>query len=242
MLMRCVSCVVVLLILLVPTSGSADVIVTVQDAIIVADGWGFVDILISSSAPNEPLSSVNFEFSITGSPSSTGSLEFLPTTDFSPSGYVFGPATGNYLETIASPTSLTGGDSYQTGDVNVPLTGTPATLVRLNLQHNTGTPLAAVGSTFELNLVSSLLTDFQFWNDMGTPGDLSDDGPTSLQIDLLLSDTSGTITIISGAAAVPEPGTFAVMAIVAAGFAGQKLRRKKTVELLLENEGVHSEG
>ena len=69
-----------------------------------------------------------------------------------------------------------------------------------------------------------------------------DDDFTTHGIDTLLSDTSGTITIISGAAAVPEPGTFAVMAIVAAGFAGQKLRRKKTVELLLENEGVHSEG
>ena len=86
MLMRCVSCVVVLLILLVPTSGSADVIVTVQDASIVADGSGFVDILISSSAPIEFLSSATFEFAITGSPTPTGELEFLPTTDFSPSG------------------------------------------------------------------------------------------------------------------------------------------------------------
>lgn len=241
MLIRCVSIVVILLALVVPTVSSAGVIVTVQDANIVANGSGFVDILISSSAPNELLSSVNFEFAIVGSPSPTGSLEFLPTTDFGPPGYVFGPATGNYFETIASPTSLTGGDSYQTGDVNVTLTGTPANLVRLNLKHNTGTPLAAVGSTFQLDLVSSLLTDFQFWDDMGTPGDLSDDGPTSLPIDLLLSDTSGTITIISGAAAVPEPGTFAVLAIAGVGFVGQRLRKKKTVKLLLESDATNSE-
>ncbi len=56
------------------------------------------------------------------------------------------------------------------------------TLVRLNVQHSTSTPLAAVGSTFHVRLVNSLLTDFLSVDNNGTLGDNSDDTLTSLSI------------------------------------------------------------
>jgi hypothetical protein len=95
-------------------------------------------------------------------------------------------------------------------------------LARLQVEHITGTPLAAVGDTFTVKLINS---------DNGMPGDFTDDSTqflddssNNLTIDPLSYSGSGTITITS--AAVPEPSTLAVLAFVSATFIGRRWRRR----------------
>lgn len=219
-MLRIILVLVCLLTLGVPAS--AAVIISVQGGNVVTNGTGFVDVLISSSSPGELLTLTGFEFQITDSPNGTGSLEFLKEPDpfnFSPPDYIFGAATGNYVDNLLLPTSIYGSDSYQAGSTSVTLTGTPQTLVRLNLKHTAvGAPETAVNSTFTIGLNSTGANDFSYW-DNGT------DQLESLVIHASSFTNTGTITITS--AAVPEPSTFAVMAMVGAGMIGRKLRRKK---------------
>ncbi len=204
-----------LLLVLSAVRADAAIMVSVQNATITANGSGFVDVLISST-PDVQLGLTNFEFEITDPLNGTGSLEFIPSTDFSPPNYVFGAATGNYFQSVTnSGVNITGGDIFGSGETNVPLTAASMTLVRLNVQHSTSTPLAAVGSTFHVRLVNSLLTDFLSVDNNGTLGDNSDDTLTSLSIAPLSFTNLGTVTI--SAAAVPEPGTIGVMAILGQG-------------------------
>ena len=80
-----------------------------------------------------------------------------------------------------------------------------------------------MGDTFTVKLIN---------DDNGTPVDFTDDSTqflndtqNNLTIDPLSYFGSGTITIAS--AAVPEPSTFAVLAIASAAVIGKRLRRRK---------------
>ena len=220
---------VLLCLLTLSVPASAAVIISVQDANVVTNGTGFVDVLISSSSPDELLTLTGFEFQITGSPNGTGSLEFLHESNpanFSPPDYIFGAATGNYADNLLSSTSIYGSDSYQAGLTSVTLTGTPQTLVRLNLKHTAvGAPEAAVNSTFTIGLNPLGANDFSYW-----------DNPNSMLAPLGINASSfantGTITITS--AAVPEPSTFAVLAMLGVGAIGRKLRQRKMLQTNLE--------
>jgi hypothetical protein len=206
----------------------ADVIIDVQDASITTNGTGFVDVLISSTA-TDLLTATSFEFTIGGTPTATGSLEFQLESDdanYSPPGYVFGAATGDYFDALLPMDSMFGIDSYQGGFTNVTLSGATQTLVRLLLKHTAiGDPNDSVGNTFTVSLNTGGATDFSFWDDMGTPSPL-DDGPTSLNISPLSS--SGTITITS--AAVPEPGTMGFLAVLSTTYLVRRFRRTKKTD------------
>ncbi|MFO0999028.1 MAG: PEP-CTERM sorting domain-containing protein [Planctomycetaceae bacterium] len=206
----------------------ADVIIDVQDASITTNGTGFVDVLISSTG-TDLLTTTSFEFNIGGTPAANGFLEFQLESDdanYSPPGYVFGAATGNYFDSLLPADSMFGIDNYQAGFTSVTLSGTTQTLVRLLLKHTAiGDPNDSVGKMFTVSLNTGGATDFSFWDDMGTPSPL-DDGPTSLNISPLSS--SGTITIAS--AAVPEPGTVAFLALLSTTYVARRFRRTKKKE------------
>lgn len=205
----------------------ADVIVAVQDASVTTNGTGFVDVLISSSVASELLTTTSFEFMINGSPTLNGSLEFLAEPDapnYSPPDYVFGPATGNFVDSVLPSTAIFGGDMHGVGDTSVTITPTAQTLVRLNLQHTAiGDPALAVGSSFTIGLNPLGANDFSFWDD--SDPDPSNHTLVSLGIDPESFTKLGTITITS--AAVPEPSTFAIMAMVGVGVIGRKMRRRR---------------
>lgn len=163
-------------------------------------------------SPLDPANQTNSEQSV----NSPNPYVFLGDTD----------AANFYATQDPSETRVFGGDSTFSLN-NISLTSTQLLLARLEIQHVTGTPLTAVGDTFTIALVN---------NDNGTPGDLTDDS-TLFQDNALTpltfavgSDPSlflniGTITITS--AAVPEPGTFAVLTFAAASWCGHRLRRRK---------------
>jgi hypothetical protein len=225
---KCFLSVFALLAMSVPSR--AAVIIAVQDANITTNGTGYVDVLISSSIASEQLALTGFNFQITGSPGLTGTLEFLAEPDplnVSPPNYVFGPGTGNYFDSLPSSTEISGGDSFaEFGDANVTITTMTQTLVRLNLLHTAiGDPALAVGSMFTIGLDPLAANDFSFWDD----SDPNPDNHEPMQLDIHASSFAniGEITITS--AAVPEPSTFAIMAMVGAGVIGRKLRRRTTV-------------
>ncbi|MCX7397971.1 MAG: PEP-CTERM sorting domain-containing protein [Planctomycetales bacterium] len=228
-------CLWIVAVLVLPASAKSDIIITVQNANLTTNGTGFVDVLISSSLASEQLAQTTFAFSIGGSPNLRGSLEFLEELDdanYSPPNYVFGPATGNFGDFLNSPTEISGGDTFEAGETNVTLTPTAKTLVRLNLKHTAiGDPELAVGGSFTVSLSPPVSGHFSSVDDAGTPGDTLDDVFTPLNIDPLSSFT-GTITITS--AAVPEPSTFAVLAMLGVGAIGRKLRQRKMLQTNLE--------
>lgn len=221
------ACFCILALLALSTSARADVIVAVQNSSVTTNGTGFVDVLISSSVASELLTTTSFEFLINGSPKLNGSLEFLQEADpvnFSPPGYVFGPATGNYADSLLTSTNIFGGDIYGVGDTSIAITGATQTLVRLNLQHNAiGDPTLAVGDTFTISLNPLGANDFSFWDD--SDPDPMNHSLVSWTIDPSSFTSFGTITIAS--AAVPEPGTFAVLSIAGIGLIGRRLRRRQ---------------
>ena len=224
-------CLFVMAALVLPASAKSDVIVTVQNANLTTNGTGFIDVLISSSVAIEQLAQTTFVFSIGGSPNLQGSLEFLEELDdlnYSPPNYVFGSATGNFGDFLNSPTEISGSDTFETGETNATISPIAMTLVRLNLKHTAiGDPELAVGGSFTVSLNSPVSGDFSSVDDSGTPGDTVDDVFTPLNIDPL-SSLTGTITITS--AAVPEPSTFAVIAMFGVGAIGRKLRQRKMLQ------------
>ncbi len=214
-----------------PAAAFGDIILDVQDASISAGGTGFIDVLISSDGTDN-LFRTAYHFEITDAVAN-GSLQFRPsvfqTNDqqsvVAPVPYVFGADTdpGNFFATRQDPTvtQIIGGDNTLSG-TGVSLTTTQTLLARLQVEHITGTPLAAVGDTFTVKLINS---------DNGMPGDFTDDSTqflddssNNLTIDPLSYSGSGTITITS--AAVPEPSTLAVLAFVSATFIGRRWRRR----------------
>lgn len=110
------------------------------------------------------------------------------------------------------------------------INGSVRLLARLEIEHITATPLAAVGNVFQLGL----------WNeDQGTADPLDDStlfmdelgSPLTFAAGSAPSTTSapgaflnlGTITVT---AAVPEPGTFVALAVAAAGLSARRWRRQ----------------
>lgn len=201
---------------------SADLIITPQDATISSGGSGFVDVFISSTSTDN-LSIAGYEFAITGS-IANGSLQFSSTaqqsnSEQSLSNYVFFGDTspGNFTAVRQDPvtTSLVGGDFTASGG-DVTVTTTPVLLARLEIEHVTGTPLAAVGDTFQLALVNSANTSFL------------DSSFSPVNVNGASFSNFGTIHI-SGPASVPEPGSLALTGIAFTAVAGWRwIRRKRS--------------
>lgn len=216
----------VALVLLTSTAPlSAAIIVEVQDAFIVADGIGYVDVMISSDG-TEDLFLASYEFQIAGD-ATDGDLFFRPTqlsTEIDvpdPNGYVFGNVpTGNFNATPDFTFLTLGGGDFLNALPAVSLSGTQRLLARLEVEHvSSDAPQDAVGNTFTIGLIDNGFTEFH-----------SDDIGTLSAIDSDSFDLSnfGTVTITS--AAVPEPGTFGVLAVAAASVLGRRLRRRKVNE------------
>jgi hypothetical protein len=220
---------------------SAAIIIQIQNATIAAGGTGFVDVLISSTG-TDSLASAGFDFRIMG-PIGNGSLRFRSTAQQSNSeqsasappeahDYVFLGDTdpGNFFAVRQlDETRLLGGDSTFSG-TNVMLDGTQKLLARLEIEHVTGTPLAAVGDTFTIGL----------WNDEGDAFDPYDDSTLFLDdalnpLTFDLNSTPSTLampgsflnfgTITVTAAAVPEPGSFVILGILAAVVCTRRMHR-----------------
>jgi len=203
---------------------NAAIIVSVGSATIAAGGTGYVDVRISSNN-NDVLSLVGYQFQITGS-NLNGDLTFRPdwnsgepinpanqsNSEQNQPDYVLGtdtdPGPGYFTATLLSPTSLIGGDSTFSGADTSPLTPGDFLLARLELMHTTPNAALAVGSTFQVSLVNDPFFT-GFYNNAGLAA-FPDPIPLSLA-----SFSPGNITVTS--AAVPEPSSFAILGLVAAG-------------------------
>lgn len=237
----------ILLSLTASTTASAGVIIQVQNSTITAGGTGFVDVLISSTG-TENLLLAQFDFRISGN-DANGALQFRSAQSnseqgvTSPFAYVFqGDANPSnwFANQQATPTELLGGD-FTVSTTGVTLDGTQKLLARLEIEHISGSPLAAVGDSFTLSL----------WNaDQGNADPFDDStlflddmfNPLMFDIDSTPNTLGappafqnfGTITVTavpSATAVVPEPGSFAIFTIAGLAFAGRKWRRRRGAEL-----------
>lgn len=181
----------------------ADFVVTIQDAQIEPGSSGFVDVLIGSDAPlGDPLNFFNFEFRI--STAGVTHLEFMspqPDPQLTDPGYVFfgdslaqnaSLPVGNVFTVVTPNDTFIGGDTKDSpGDV---LVTNNKLLARLEVTAATVLP-PITGNTFSIQLVPSDNTffadsDFNF---------------------IAFSSSPGTVTI--GSTAIPEPGSFVLVAL-----------------------------
>lgn len=230
---------ILLVIVLQSTDAFGAIIINVESKNFTAGGLGFVEVFISSDELTvDEISLANYEFEITPTgPNGTanGELRFRLDADQSTdeqtdASYVFFPDNTG-ITTIVSPdqTSILGTDSDSLAN-NVLLTAAPKLLARFELVHTSATPALAVGDTFTIGLINT---------DPGTVDPFDDttffaDNSGNVLTYQVGSNPSafanlGTITIAS--AAVPEPSTFAIMAMVGAGVVGRKLRRRGSRQL-----------
>ncbi|MCX7399768.1 MAG: PEP-CTERM sorting domain-containing protein [Planctomycetales bacterium] len=210
------------------------VIVEVGNASIAAGGTGFVDVWISSTG-TDSLSSAAYEFKITGS-ATNGALEFSSSQLASEQGepdYVFSPHIDplNFFAArdTVDPTRLLGGDSIASpGPTAITLGTTKQLLARLELVHNSGSPLNAIGDQFTISLINTnpLTPSDPLYDPLADSSLFLDDNFTALSIAPLSFSGSGTISITS--AAVPEPGTFAALGLAAFAGGVRHLRRRRT--------------
>ena len=232
----------ILLSLIASTTASAGVIIQVQNATITAGGTGFVDVLISSTGTDN-LILAQFDFRISGN-AADGALQFRSTANQSnseqvvnsPFAYVFlgdtNPANW-FANRQATPTELLGGD-FTVSPTGVTVDGTQKLLARLEIEHITGTPLAAVGDMFTVSLwnadrgTTNPSDDSTFFlDDMLNPLSFDPDSTPNTLASPSAFQNVGTITITGTPAVVPEPGTFATLMIAGIAFAGREWRRQR---------------
>ncbi len=236
------SCVFAICLLASSVCANGAIIVQVQNATITTGGSGFVDVMISS-AGSDNLYAAGYEFEITGD-ILNGSLRFLPSFDpgdplnplnqssseqsvSGPRPYVFRPNTSvdNFYANLGtSETSLLGAD-FGSVAANVTLNSTQRLLARLEIQHITSTPTAAMNDTFSIMLKNTSQTVFSSVDNQGTVADISDDIITQLDIDGSSFTNVGTITFNS--TAVPEPGTLGVLSLAAVAYFGRRLHHRR---------------
>ncbi len=235
----------ILLSLTVSTTASAGVIIQVQNATITAGGTGFVDVLISSTGMDN-LFLAQYDFRISGS-ATDGALQFRSTANQSnseqgadlpmwPFAYVFLGDTDpmNFSAALQpTPTELQGGD-FTDSFTAVAVDGTQKLLARLEIEHITGTPLAAVGDMFTVSLwnadrgTTNPSDDSTFFlDDMLNPLSFDPDSTPNTLASPSAFQNVGTITITGTPAVVPEPGTFATLMIAGIAFAGREWRRQR---------------
>ncbi len=194
------------------SGADAGIIIGVQSTSITAGGTGSVDVLISSDS-NDLLDFAAYEFAITNVGGPVSTLEFTNATEVGGSPYVFaGDNLGINVSTLTN-SQLIANDATNSG-TGVILNST-FLLARLGLNHVLGpgqTAAQAGGEQFQISLLNSGNTLFQ-------------DNTLPVPTTFAFSSTSGLITVSS--AAVPEPSTFAAIAMALGGF-GLHRRPKKT--------------
>jgi len=204
----------ILLLCFVPIiDAKADIVIQLQSTTMTAGTSGFVDVWLTG-APVDQLGRFGYEFSISGATPQSGDLQFAVVQSNSEQtigsslpdhqGYVFLGDTdaGNWNSNLgANAVTLVGGDVLNIGNF-VSIEGRYL-LARLELLHTGAMSLASHAFTISLNQLSPV-TEFDMDWDADTTTNYSAGQITSL---------SGTITI----AAVPEPSTFALLGLFAAG-------------------------
>lgn len=243
--MRLTYAMTLLLTLTLSANLSADLTVDVLDAQITAGGKGFIDVVVTSDS-NVTLSFVGYEFVITGD-STLGELRFRPDYDQNdpsnsdrqnnaeqslsspPYDYVFLGDTdpANFSAATPDTTSLTGGDiTGSLADVAL-AAGVQYLLARLELEHVTPNPAAAVGSVFTVSLVDSGNTAF---------GNNGGDVPVAPQSFL----NSGNVSVT----ATPEPSSLTFGALIGVGLIGRgvvrRFRRRRSQADLVKSDSVPS--
>lgn len=198
---------------------SAALVISVQSTTIFAGGSGFVDVLISSTS-SDSVDLVNYEFAITSVGSPSGTLQFIAPQVYSEHGfanYVFAsdPSVDGIFENSLSNSVLEAGD-FTENFSGVPLTtSTQLLLARLELEHVLGpgqTAALAAGEQFLVTLQNSAGTFFE------------DENGDALTIDVASFDP-GTITVVAGATAVPEPSSLLLLAASGIGLITRKRRQ-----------------
>ncbi|MCA9061535.1 MAG: PEP-CTERM sorting domain-containing protein [Planctomycetaceae bacterium] len=215
---------VLMLLLLTTTKVHADLIITFENSTVSSGGTGFIDVFIGSTGSDD-LVLVGYEFSIAGA-DANGSLQFRDTLnqiddEQNDSRYVFAGDTDplNFLAARQDPTvtGLAGTDfANSLTDVTLSSFDAPRLLARLELEHVTTTPSAAIGDTFAISLipVGSLFQDSAMVLNASTDS-------------LPFSSIPGTITITS--AAVPEPSSLMFVGITAAFVIGRvRLQQRRS--------------
>jgi len=188
------------------------IIVAVQNATMTAGASSYVDVYITG-APGDELGRFGYEFSISSATPQSGDLQFSPVQSNSEQiigssppdhlGYVFLGDTdpGNWNSNLGgNAVTLRGGDVLNLGN-SVSIDG-PYLLARLELLHTGPMSVASHAFTISLNPLSPF-TEFDKDFDPGTDTNYSAGQITAL---------SGTVTV-NGAAAVPEPASFLMLAI-----------------------------
>lgn len=213
------------------------IIVDVQDATMCAGSSSFIDVFLTGD-PGDELGRFGYEFVISGATPQSGDLQFAVVQSNSEQtigsslpdhqGYVFLGDTdiGNWNSNRIDAVTLRGGDLLNSLDF-VSINGTYL-LARLELIHTGSISLASHNFGISLNLNPSV-TEFDMDWDAGTNTNYPQSQITAF---------SGIVTINS--AAVPEPGTFAVLAITSVGYIGRKWRRRTRTALQVVES--HSDG
>ena len=200
----------------------AEVTVTIQDTTVSPGGMVDLDILIEGDGADVGLNNFVMVIGVTEIvPDGTSSLTFIdPDTNayLEDADYIFAGVSESFIDFDGDSTN--GGadavliqDAHIDPDENVTLVdGTPALLAKLRFEHDLAgfAPNETVGTVFRLE---ADLIDTEFINADGVLLIVNDD-----------NDVFGFITV--SASAVPEPGTFGMLALMTGTLACRRRRRK----------------
>jgi len=227
--------------ILATSSTHAGVIVSISHVSVAPGGSGYLDVLIHSSG-TDTFQNYFLQFTISGSAQAADPINFVASVLPAPQLFATSPDY-IFLGDSAEATAPIGLDSVS-DQPGSPIADDLITVVDLTDSGFDRTILFADGNFLlaRLNFIAPL---------SATPGNVYDinlDLSTSYFEDMMLNQQTidplnvniGSITISS--AVVPEPSTFALMAMVGAGVVGRKLRRRKTENLQVENTESRSEG
>lgn len=201
-----------------PTANAA-IIIDIDGTTLAPGGGGSIDVMISGDS----LAAFNFEFKISRV-TGTGQLDFAnpqSNAQLSDTSYVFYNNSYDLSSNSGGVGNVTSTDVFTGADLtnalsNVTLSATRSLFARLDLTSDGATPTQA-GDEFRIDLVSGLDTSFYSADYFNDPFNTSPISYTS---------NFGTITI-SGANAVPEPGTFGMMLFGGFGLSWAKRRRRR---------------
>ncbi len=209
------------------SSNGADaaIIVNVQDKTITAGSTSnFVDVFIRSSDGTDTLDFANYDFAIS-LVSGSSTLQFSGTQNALQTGlpnYVFAGDAGPVTEvTLNNSQYAANAGTISFNGVSLTTSPNTALLARLEIDSVLGllTPAQANGNQFRISLVNSGNTLFLDENGATLGID-----PSSFSL-----ANSGLITIQSSAA-VPEPSTFAVIAMTLGGLGVLRRRKNQKAE------------
>ncbi|MEM6365003.1 MAG: PEP-CTERM sorting domain-containing protein [Planctomycetota bacterium] len=227
---RIVSVLLMLMLGFLCNHARGEIMLTVGNGTITPDGSLSVDVLISSSSGPLDLADYSLELEIVASDLNSGTDELIFTLPQSESfllddDYVFrengeakddplGGVVAFQTDTIIQFLDLNSNDDSDL--INVSITATPQLLARVELDHNLfdgETAASSIGNQYTITVVED---NTEFFDADGFDTFEPTSGP-------FFTATGGMITV--GAAAIPEPGSMAVLVMLTAGVCVRRRRR-----------------